>query len=86
MKREISRKFDMPNEQELKEMGKVAENELNRLLEENPQIKEFQNDIEWQLENAGNYTNRMVALGSSFKWLNVERQNGKVYLAKYNMI
>ena len=86
MEREISRKFGMPSEQELKDMGKEAEDELDLLLAENPQIKEFQNDIERQLENAGNYTNRMAALGSSFKWLTVERQNGKVYRAKCNTI
>ena len=86
MEREISRKFGMPSEQELKDLGKEAEDELNLLLAENPQIKEFQNDIERQLENAGNYTSRMAALGSSFKWLSVERQNGKIYLVKSNMI
>ena len=86
MKRETGRKFGMPSEQELNEFGKVAENELNSILEENPQIKEFQNDIEMQLENAGNYTNRIAALGSSFKSLNIERQKGRIYLAKYNMI
>ena len=86
MKRELSRKFGIPSEQELKKLGKVAEDELNRLLVENPQIKEFQNDIARQLENAGNYSNRMAALGASFKWLSVERQNGKMYLARYNVI
>lgn len=86
MEREMSREFGMPSEQELKDLGKEAEDELNLLLAENPQIKEFQNDIEKQLENAGNSTNRMVALGSFFKWLSVERQNGKTYLARYNMI
>jgi nitric oxide synthase oxygenase domain/subunit len=86
MKREMSGKLGIPNEQELINLGKVAEDELNRLLAENPQIKEFQNDIKRQLETAGNYTNRMAALGSFFKWLNVERQDGRMYMARYNMI
>ena len=84
--REIDRKFGMPSEQELIDMGKEAQDELNLLLAKNPQIQEFQNDIERQLENAGNYTNRMAALGSSFKWLTVERQSGKIYMAKFDMI
>ena len=83
MKRETSRKLGMPSEQELNELGKAAQNELARLLEENPQIKEFQNGIEIQLETAGNYTNRMAALGSAFRLLNIIRQNGRIYLAEY---
>ena len=84
MKRELRKKFGIPSEQELKKLGKIAKDELNHLLIENPQIKEFQKEIERQLENAGNYTNRMAVLGTSFKWLTVERQNGRMYLVRYN--
>ena len=84
MKRELRKKFGIPSEQELKKLGKIAKDELNHLLIENPQIKEFQKEIERQLENAGNYTNRMAVLGASFKWLTVERQNGRMYLVRYN--
>lgn len=36
--------------------------EINSLLNERPEYKEFQNNLEMQLKNAGNNNNRMTLL------------------------
>ena len=56
MSRTISR-------QELIEMGNTARQERDRLLEEHPELKEFQKKIERCLDNAGSSENRMAVLG-----------------------
>ena len=57
------KKSSVLSEQELIEMGKAAQKELYRLLEERPQLKEFQEEIDRRLENAGTFENRMAVLG-----------------------
>lgn len=49
--------------QELIEMGKAARLERDRLLNEHPDLKEFQKEIDRCLENAGSSENRMAVLG-----------------------
>jgi hypothetical protein len=49
--------------QELIEMGKTARQERDRLLEEHPELKEFQKKIDRCLDNAGGPENRMAVLG-----------------------
>jgi dsDNA-specific endonuclease/ATPase MutS2 len=49
--------------QELIEMGKTARQDRDRLLEEHPELKEFQKKIERCLDNAGSSENRMAVLG-----------------------
>jgi hypothetical protein len=48
--------------QELIEMGKTALKERDRLLEEHPELREFQNEIDRRLDNAGSSENRMAVL------------------------
>jgi dsDNA-specific endonuclease/ATPase MutS2 len=48
--------------QELIEMGKTALQERDRLLEEHPELREFQNEIDRCLDNAGSPENRMAVL------------------------
>lgn len=45
------------------EMGKSARQERNRLLNEHPDLKEFQKKIDRCLDNAGSSENRMAVLG-----------------------
>ncbi|MBU0768214.1 MAG: hypothetical protein KJ687_03870 [Proteobacteria bacterium] len=49
--------------QELIEMGKTARQERDRLLNEYPDLKEFQKKIDRCLDNAGSSENRMAVLG-----------------------
>ncbi len=49
--------------QELIEMGKTARKERDRLLNEHPDLKEFQKKIDRCLDNAGGSENRMAVLG-----------------------
>lgn len=49
--------------QELIEMGKTARQERDRLLNEYPDLKEFQKKIDRRLDNAGSSENRMAVLG-----------------------
>ena len=49
--------------QELIEMGKTARQERDRLLNEHPELKEFQKKIDRCLDNAGSSENRMAVLG-----------------------
>ncbi len=49
--------------QELIEMGKTARQERDRLLNEHPDLKEFQKKIDRCLDNAGSSENRMAVLG-----------------------
>lgn len=49
--------------QELIEMGKTAREERDRLLEQHPDLKEFQKKIDRCLDNAGSAENRMAVLG-----------------------
>jgi dsDNA-specific endonuclease/ATPase MutS2 len=52
----------MLSNQELIEMGKTALQERDRLLEEHPELREFQNEIDRCLDNAGSSENRMAVL------------------------
>jgi len=45
------------------EMGKTARQERDRLLNEHPELKEFQQKIDRCLDNAGSSENRMAVLG-----------------------
>ena len=49
--------------QELIEMGQTARQDRDLLLEEHPELKEFQKKIERCLDNAGSSENRMAVLG-----------------------
>jgi dsDNA-specific endonuclease/ATPase MutS2 len=53
----------MLSRQELIEMGKTARQERDRLLNEHPELKEFQQKIDRCLDNAGSSENRMAVLG-----------------------
>lgn len=57
------KKSSVLSEQGLIEMGKMAQKELYRLLEKRPELKEFQEEIDRRLENAGAFENRMAVLG-----------------------
>lgn len=59
----LEKKSSTLSRQELIEMGKTALLERNRLLEEHPELKEFQKKIDRCLDNAGNSENRMAVLG-----------------------
>ena len=47
---------------ELIEMGKEARKERDRLLEEYPDLREYQKEIDRCLDNAGDAENRMAVL------------------------
>lgn len=49
--------------QELIEMGKAARIERDRMLDEHPDLREFQKEIDRCLDNAGSSENRMAVLG-----------------------
>jgi hypothetical protein len=49
--------------QELIEMGQTARQDRDLLLEEHPELKEFQKKIDRCLDNAGSSENRMAVLG-----------------------
>jgi hypothetical protein len=49
--------------QKLIEMGQTARQDRDRLLEEHPELKEFQKKIDRCLDNAGSSENRMAVLG-----------------------
>jgi len=59
----LERKNSSLSRQELIEMGKTAREERDRLLDEYPNLREFQKQIDRCLDNAGNSENRMVVLG-----------------------
>ncbi len=44
-------------------MGRTAREERDRLLDEYPDLREFQKQIDKCLDNAGSSENRMVVLG-----------------------
>ena len=50
------------SDNELQELGKMALRERDALLEERPDLKEFQEEIDRILANAGGFENRMVVL------------------------
>jgi hypothetical protein len=47
---------------ELIELGKEARKERDRLLEEYPDLREYQKEIDRRLDNAGSAENRMAVL------------------------
>ena len=59
----LERKNSTLSKQELIEMGRTAREERDRLLEEYPNLREFQKQIDKCLDNAGSSENRMVVLG-----------------------
>jgi hypothetical protein len=59
----FKKKSSMLSRQELIEMGKTARQERDRLLNEHPELKEFQKKIDRCLDNAGSSENRMAVLG-----------------------
>jgi len=59
----FKKKNCMLSRQELIEMGKTARQERDRLLNEHPELKEFQKKIDRCLDNAGSSENRMAVLG-----------------------
>ena len=59
----LERKNSSFSRQELIEMGKTAREERDRLLDEYPDLREFQKQIDRCLDNAGSSENRMVVLG-----------------------
>jgi hypothetical protein len=59
----IKTKSSMLSRQELIDMGKTARIERDRLLNEYPNLKKFQNQIDRCLDNAGSSENRMAVLG-----------------------
>jgi dsDNA-specific endonuclease/ATPase MutS2 len=58
----IHKKSSMLSTRELIEMGKEAQKERNRLLEEYPDLREYQKEIDRCLDNAGSVENRMAVL------------------------
>lgn len=58
----IKKKSGTLSRQELIEMGKTARIERDRLLNEHPDLKEFQKKIDRCLDNAGSSENRMAVL------------------------
>jgi dsDNA-specific endonuclease/ATPase MutS2 len=59
----FKRKSSNISRQELIEMGKTAREERDRLLNEYPDLREFQKRIDRCLDNAGSSENRMAVLG-----------------------
>jgi hypothetical protein len=59
----LERKNSTLSRQELIEMGRAAREERDRLLDEYPDLREFQKQIDRYLDNAGSSENRMVVLG-----------------------
>ena len=59
----LKNKSSTLSRQELIEIGKKARQERDRLLNEYPDLKEFQKKIDRCLENAGSSENRMAVLG-----------------------
>ncbi len=52
----------MLSTRELIEMGKEARKERDRLLQEDPDLREYQKEIDRYLDNAGGSENRMAVL------------------------
>ena len=59
----FNRKSSNISRQELIEMGKTAREERDRLINEYPDLREFQEKIDRCLDNAGSSENRMAVLG-----------------------
>ncbi len=59
----LEKKSSKLSRQELIDMGKTARQERDRLLNEHPELKEFQKKIDRCLDNAGSSENRMAVLG-----------------------
>jgi hypothetical protein len=59
----LKNKSSTLSRQELIEIGKKARQERDHLLNEYPDLKEFQKKIDKCLENAGSSENRMAVLG-----------------------
>jgi len=53
----------IPDERELIEFGKFAERERDRLLEERPDLKDFQKEIDRRLCHSGSPQNRLAVIG-----------------------
>jgi dsDNA-specific endonuclease/ATPase MutS2 len=58
----LHKKSSMLSTRELIEMGKEARKVRDRLLKENPGLKEYQKEIDRCLDNAGSAENRMAVL------------------------
>jgi dsDNA-specific endonuclease/ATPase MutS2 len=58
----LEKKSSKLSRQELIEMGKKARQQRDRLLNEHPDLKEFQKKIDRCLDNAGSSENRMAVL------------------------
>jgi hypothetical protein len=58
----IVRKDNRLGNQELQDLGKAALRERDALLEERPDLMEFQEEIDRILNNAGGFENRMAVL------------------------
>ena len=58
----IIRKHNHLGDDELQELGKTALRERDALLEARPELKEFQEEIDRILNNAGGSENRMAVL------------------------
>ncbi len=58
----VQNKNSMVSTAELIEMGKKARKERDRLLEEYPDLREYQKEIDRCLDNAGGAENRMAVL------------------------
>lgn len=51
------------SETKLMEMGKAAQDALDRLIEQHPELKDTQEEIQDRLANAGTPDNRLAVLG-----------------------
>jgi len=58
----VQKKNSMISTPELIEMGKEARKERDRLIEEYPDLREYQKEIDRCLDNAGSAENRMAVL------------------------
>jgi hypothetical protein len=58
----VHKKSGMLSTSELIEMGKEARKERDRLLNEYPDLREYQKEIDRCLDNAGSSENRMAVL------------------------
>ena len=77
----VHKKRSMLSTQDLIEMGKEARKERDRLLEEYPDLREYQKEIDRCLDNAGSAENRMAVLAVMIEAKLRELQNELSHLS-----
>jgi len=61
--RNLRKRDEAFNEEKPGEVAQTARKELDRLLDERPEFRAFQEEVERRLEKAGNPLNRLAVLG-----------------------